>query len=191
MARRLPCSSRMTRIGALTLTLLFLPVATSSIAIAADSIPDGPRRPIRTTDDRLRKLLDEGMRTSPTFRALVERLHASDVVVYLRCDRVSPRAADGRLTFLSSAGGLRYVVVRMTHLQAPERQIAIIAHELRHAIEIADAPQIVDGPSLVREYKRIGYVSLGSKLPGITFDSKAAVDAGIQVMRELMDYGDE
>ena len=181
----------MKRIRAFTLMLPFLLVATPSLAIAADSIPDGPHRPIRTTDDRLRKLLDDGMRTSPTFRALVERLDASDIVVYLRCDGAPLHAADGRLTFLSSAGGFRYVVVRVAHLQSRERQIAIIAHELRHAIEIADAPQIVDGPSLVREYKRIGYVSVGSALPGITFDSRAAVQAGTQVMRELLDNEDD
>ena len=41
-------------------------------------------------------LLDEGLRISPTLRALVARLHASDVVVYLRCDgrpSASPTAA--------------------------------------------------------------------------------------------------
>jgi hypothetical protein len=60
--------------------LLFL-VATPSIANAADPSWDGLRGHIRTTDDRLRRLLDLGMRSSPTFRALVHRLLESDVVV--------------------------------------------------------------------------------------------------------------
>jgi hypothetical protein len=62
---------------------LFLLVATSSIANASGPLRDGLRGHIRTTDDRLRRLLDQGRRTSPTFRALVQRLLDSDVVVYL------------------------------------------------------------------------------------------------------------
>jgi len=188
MARRLPCPDSMTSIGALTLTLLL--VATPSIAIAADSTTDGTRRQIRTTDARLRRLLEEGLRTSPTFRTLVARLQASDVVVYLRCDGDFTSSTDGRLTFVSTAGGYRYVVVRMARLPR-ERQIAIMAHELRHAVEIADAPEVVDGHSLAREYKRIGYVNRRTELPGIAFDSQAAVQAGIQVLRELLDGEDD
>ena len=150
--------------------------------MAAESIPDSPRRPIRSTDPRLRLLLEEGLRHSPTLRALVARLHASDVVVYLRCDVAGP---NGRLTFVSSAGGYRYVVVRLTHFPRAQ-QIAIMAHELQHAVEIADTPAIVDGPSLAREYQRIGYLNQASSLPGVAFDTRAAVDAGKQVLKELM-----
>ena len=150
--------------------------------MAAESIPDSPRRPIRSTDRRLRALLEAGVRISPTLRALVARLHASDVVVYLRCDAAGP---DGRLTFVASAGGYRYVVVRMTRFPRA-RQIAIMAHELQHAVEIADTPAIVDGPSLEREYKRIGYLNQWSSLPGVAFDTHAAVRAGEQVLKELI-----
>jgi hypothetical protein len=166
----------------ITFTLLMLLVV-SPLSIAAESI--AVLRPsIRTTDRRLRALLDDGLRTSPTLRALVARLTLSDVVVYLRCDGPSERVG-GRLTFVSSAGGLRYVVVRMARLSRLQ-QIAIIAHELQHAIEIADAPAIVDGDSLVREYQRIGYVNHRSPLPGVSFDTAAAVHAGEQVVKELM-----
>jgi hypothetical protein len=186
MARRLPYPVRMTRTRAHTFLFVILLVATASIAMAADSIMDGPRRQIRTTDARLRRLLDDGVRRSHTFRALVERVEASDVVVYVRCDNDGPNAPDGRLTFLSSAGGYRYVVVRLNRRRWRVEQIAIMAHELRHAVEIADTPAIVDGASLVREYKRIGYEKHGMKLAGIAFDSQAAVDAGTQVLNELM-----
>lgn len=170
-----------------SLLLLCLFVATPSLSMAAESIPDSPRRPIRSTDRRLRSLLEEGLRMSPTLRALVARLHASDVVVYLQCD--GPGAPDGRLTFVSAVGGSRYVVVRMGRFSKMQ-QIALMAHELQHAVEIADTPAIVDGPSLVREYQKIGYVNQRSTLPGIAFDSAAAVRAGEQVLKELMQAGD-
>jgi len=164
--------------------LLFL-VATPSIANAADPSWDGLRGHIRTTDDRLRRLLDVGMRSSPTFRALVHRLLESDVVVYLWCNSTKAAAVDGRLTFLSAAGGLRYVVVQLARLQPRERQIAIIAHELQHAVEIANAPDVIDAESLGREYRRIGYISSFALSIKQTFDTSAAVEAGETVLREM------
>ncbi|HZM59615.1 MAG TPA: hypothetical protein VFB85_07450 [Vicinamibacterales bacterium] len=170
--------------------LLFLLVATPSIANASGPLRDGLRSRIRTTDARLRRLLDHGLRLSPTFRALVQRLLESDVVVYLWCDGVHERVTDGRLTFVSAAGGLRYVVVRLLPLASAQRQIAIMAHELRHAVEIADAPDVVDQESLAREYQRIGYSNSTPLSSKIAYDSSAAIAAGIAVLRELTD-GDE
>jgi hypothetical protein len=165
--------------------LLFLLVATPSIANASGPLRDGLRSRIRTTDARLRRLLDQGLRLSPTFRALVQRLLDSDVVVYLWCDGAHERVTDGRLTFVSAAGGLRYVVVRLLPLASAERQIAIMAHELRHAVEIADAPEVVDDASMHRAYQRIGFVSSEPFARPLAYDSDAAVDAGVTVLREL------
>jgi hypothetical protein len=178
------CGGMFTRHDARSLLLLCLLIATPSLSMAAEPIAENPRRPpIRSTDRRLRALLEEGLRTSPTLRALVARLYASDVVVYLQCN--GPAGPDGRLTFLSSVGGYRYLVVRVSRL-ARMQQIAMMAHELQHAVEIAETPAIVDGASLVREYRRIGYENPWSQLPGVSFDTKAAVRAGEQVLRELM-----
>lgn len=172
------------RHGVHSLTLFCLLVATPSLAMATESITEPPRRTsIRSTDRRLRALLDEGLRLSPTLRALVARLHASDVVVYLQCD--GPSGPDGRLTFLTAAAGSRYVVVRMARFPRYQ-QIAMMAHELQHAVEIAETPAIVDGPSLVREYRRFGYETTWNSRPGISFDTQAAVRAGEQVLREVM-----
>jgi hypothetical protein len=173
---------------AAALTLLCLAVlAPPAPAAARDGGTLSDRQPrIRTTDRRLASLLEEGARASTTFRALVDHLARSDVVVYLRCDRSpEPQRLDGRLTFLSTAGGFRYVVIRLNWLTARRRQLAILAHELQHAVEVADRPAIVDGPSLAREYARIGYVNRGSATPGLSFDTHAAVATGERVLREI------
>jgi hypothetical protein len=185
VARRLPLLAGMTSARRFVCVMLFLLVATLSIANASGPLRDGLRSRIRTTDDRLRRLLDQGRRSSATFRALIQRLLDSDVVVYLWCDGTRERVTDGRLTFVSAVGGLRYVVVRLVPLASAERQIAIMAHELRHAIEIADAPDIVDDASLQRAYQRIGFVSTGPSARTLSYDSQAAVDAGVTVLREL------
>jgi hypothetical protein len=88
------------------------------------------------------------------------------------------------LTFVSAVGGYRYVHVRVARMASADVQIALIGHELRHAVEIADAPDVVDSSSLAREYQRIGFVS-PSGTTGLSFDSDAAVQTGYRVLREL------
>jgi len=164
------------------LSLLFL-LALSS-ALTAQAFEDDPRNHIRTTDRRLIRLLHDGMRASDTFRRMVYRLRRSDVIVYLECGGSADRSVDGRLTFVSAAGGVRYVHIRVARLESADVQIALIGHELRHAVEIADAPGVIDGDSLAREYERIGFLN-AHQIAGTSYDSAAAVEAGYRVLRDL------
>src|SRR5262245_13196905 len=163
--------------------LLFLFVIATSPALTAQAFDEDPHQHIRTTDRRLLRLLHEGVRGSLTFRRMVDRLRHSDVIVYLECGG-GTRSADGRLTFISAAGGRRYVHIRVARLAAADVQIALIGHELRHAVEIADAPTVVDDETLAREYERIGFLNARQVL-GASYDSDAAVEAGYQVLRDL------
>jgi hypothetical protein len=176
----------MTRTRALVCAAVLALLIAPATRAAADEAADFAHLPrIRTADARLRRLIQQGMRRSSTFKALVDRLQRSDVVVYVQCDGDPRSRLAGRLTFVSSAGGFRYVVARLAPLDASAQQIAILAHELQHAVEIADTPAIVDSQSLAREYLRIGHVNVWSPLAGISFDSEAAVAAGRLVAEEL------
>ena len=163
----------------LALTLVVASTVLAQIALA-ESKPDIIH--LRTIDSRMRALVREGIRSSASFRALVDRINRSDVVVYIQCDGYT---SPSRMTFMTSAGGLRYVLVRVQRMLLRDQQLAIMAHELQHAVEVADAPAIVDEVSLAQEYRKIGYVNRYSMAPGIAFDSVAAVETGQRVLREL------
>jgi hypothetical protein len=165
------------------LLLLLLLVGLSPV-VSAETVAPNQRRHIRTNDPRLMRLVHEGFRASATFRRLVERLQQSDVVVYL--DTGGLGSSDGRLMFLSAVAGLRYVHIRVVRLASTAGQIALIGHELQHAVEIAEAPDVVDSSSLARAYQRIGYVNPRA-IGGLAFDSDAAVEVGHRVLRELSD----
>lgn len=175
----------MTR-GTMAHALLLL-MLTAAASAAPSDVPNADIPRIRTADVRLRSLITEGSATSPTFRALVDRLQQSDVVVYVQCDpQWSSRQGGGRLTFVSSAGGFRYVVVRMGWLPSRAQQIAMLAHELQHAAEIAGTPAIVDAASLAREYRRMaGAREVSRPGPSIAFDTDAANAAGETVLLEI------
>jgi len=114
---------------------------------------------------------------------MVERLRQSDVVVYIECS--GPAGDGGRLAFMSAVGGYRDLHVRVARLSHEDQQVAMLGHELRHAVEVADAPAIVDADTLAREYTRIGYVN-PRVVNRLAFDSEAAVQAGHAVLREMV-----
>lgn len=141
---------------------------------------------IRMEDQRLGDLLDYGRRRSALLQNLIDRLEASDVVAYVRCDHRLRRGVAGSLSFVGSTAGTRYVLVRVGYVGDRLRQIALLGHELRHGVEVADTPAIVDTASFQREYARLGYVNKLASVEGITaFESDSAVDAGEQILREL------
>jgi hypothetical protein len=172
---------------ALTRTRLALVILLSYAAagtVAAESMPSPHTRRLRTLDAHVQALVEQGLRESPTFRALAARLERSDVIVYLFPDVSPPTGVAGRLTFLSATGGVRYVAVRLRALGSSVREVAMLAHELQHAVEIAERSSIIDAETLVREYQRIGHPS-PSMPQGSAFDTHAAIDAGYRVYREL------
>lgn len=161
--------------------LLFVASPTDAGSEARDPIPR-----LRTADRRVRALIAQGIAGSPTFRALTSRLEQSDVVVYVECGRRDRREpGGGRLIFVSSAGGFRYVVVRLGWLSSPAQQIAMLAHELQHAVEIADTPAIVDPQSMADAYRRMAGAREVARAGRTAFDTRAANTAGEQVLREL------
>jgi hypothetical protein len=179
MTRR--CLQTVSIVAALVLCAVTSATADSLIEV----LPKPPQ--VRTTDHRINAAVERGLRDSPTFRGLVDRINASNVVVYVTADAgAMPQGLDGQLTFVSSAGGFRYVLVRVKTALAAARLVSLLGHELQHAREIADSEAIVDAPSMAREYTaRLGYCTR-RRAAGNMFDSRAAVQAGERVLRELL-----
>jgi hypothetical protein len=169
---------------------LVAPLLAIALVVAAAPPPvqaGGERRDLprlRPLDGDLRALVQLGLEVSPSLRALAQRLERSDVVVYLRGARLATRM-DGQLTFLSSAAGLRYVVVEIAWDRAEVRRLATLAHELQHAVEIAEHPAIVDPASLAREFGRFGVQRETMRGGWQAFDTAAAIDVGHRVWREV------
>lgn len=146
---------------------------------------------VRPLDPAIRSAIEQGAAHSPTVFRQIGRLQASDVIVYVRagscsdsdvlaCTRIVPttpgatRLLQMNLVFANHKG-ITVLSTRQDHL------IAVIAHELQHAIEVADAPDVVDGTSLRRLFERIGYRLMFSH----GFETDAAVRVGDVVRQEL------
>jgi len=163
-----------------TWSLAALIASGSGAAPLAPAVLDSPTRHVRTVDHALRGLIKDGYRHSPTFAALITRLEQSDLYVYVEDVPRLPGGLEGRLLMLRPAHGVRYVRIQVARRGSPIDAIALLAHELRHAIEVADAPEVIDSDSLVALYRRIG-IDRGAN----EFDSHEAREIGRKVLKEL------
>ena len=164
----------------------------SSTALSASdedlTLKDASQEPrIRIEPDgRIERLIADGLEGSQTFRDVVDRLNRSDVVVYVHCQQDVTRREDGYLRFVVSAGGFRYLQAHIRYNTVRARQISLIGHELFHAVEVANAPAVIDVASFERQYARIGFVSRKARIgAGIAYDTDAAIRTGERILREL------
>src|SRR6185503_2787277 len=152
----------------------------SNAPLPASVTLDAPTRHVRTTSRSITKLLARGYQRSPTLAAIITKLQHSDVFVYIEDVPRLPGALEGRLMMLPRAHEARYVRIQIALRGAPEDTIALLGHELQHALEVAEAPSVSDQAGLERLYARIG-VSGGSH----QYDTVAAQETGRTVRREL------
>jgi hypothetical protein len=140
-----------------------------------------PERRLRAADSRVQEILQDGVRRSSTFAALVAEVNRTDVIVYVERLMTLPKETIGRLTIVPGAQAQRYLRIHIRADLTRNEAIALVGHEMRHALEVAEAPDVHDAAGLIRLYRRIGHSSGGEH----TFDTVAAQDTGHQVRREL------
>jgi hypothetical protein len=140
---------------------------------------------LRPETSGLRSLTTRAAERSPIVRELIDQLDQSSVIVYLRHRVFGPVAVDGQIGLLSASSTHRFLVIELGCDRSELTQMATLAHELHHALEIAGEPSVVDIPSLMRFYRRVGSAlqPIGIKM---TFETQGAADTGARVRHELL-----
>src|SRR5450759_4284211 len=165
----------------LSIAPLFLLTCLALSPLSASAALDSPSRHVRTTDRSIRRLLKRGFTRSPTFARLMARLERSDVIVYVEEMPRLPDVLEGRMMMLPRAHDNRYIRIQIALRGSPDDSTAILGHELQHAIEVAEAPEVGDESGLLRLYQRIGMAG-GAHV----YDTLAAQETGRQVRKELI-----
>ncbi len=160
------------------------PATRSRVPIAReriDAMLTAPGRHVRGAGELAAALLDDGAHRSYTFAHLLDAIERSDVIVYVELAPDLPVSLAGRLMLAGCAHGQRYLRIQIAPAGSPEDLIATLGHELQHAVEVADAPEVRDARALVELYARIG---MGGR-DGEHFDTAAARTVGRTVKSEL------
>ena len=148
-------------------------------AEATDTV-ECERTHVRPTDPRAAAAIALGIERSPTFRSLIDAISHSDLIVYVTAQFEMAVPIDGEIHFVTQVGSHRYMRVLIRGELGPWDRCTIIAHELQHAREVANAPEVVDNKTMDALYHRIGF-SVGID----RHESEAARAVAIQVNREL------
>jgi hypothetical protein len=139
---------------------------------------------VRSLELELLDDLQKGAHASPTLKSLLDRLETSDVVVYLMFDHAMPEHIAGRISLMAAVPGRRYLRVSIDRRNIGCQRLAILAHELQHAVEIADEAEATDQERVASLYRRIGFRTGQGLKP--SFDSELAIQTGQQVRREVL-----
>ena len=146
------------------------------------AVMTSPLRHVRGVGSNMNKVIAEGLGRSGTFAQLVLALNRSDVIVYIETGRGLPSTISGRLLLAAGPDGQRYLRIQVTGITRSNELIALVGHELRHAIEVAENPEVRDERTLIALYERIGHAAGGNH----RYDTAAAQDTGRQVRVELI-----
>ena len=156
--------------------------ATPLDEVAVQAILTSQHRHVRAVDKRIAHAIADGLRRSATFTGLVLALNRSDVIVYIETAPGMPASVAGRMLIAAGPVNQRYLRIQIAAGVRGNELIALLAHELQHAVEVADSPAVRDERSLIALYEVIGQ-------PGRTahrYDTMAAQNTGRQVRLELI-----
>lgn len=123
---------------------------------AATALPTSRAFHLRPDGAGAVALIEEAVALSPTIARQVEALGRSDVVVFVERSMGQGKWRRGHLKFVVAAGGVRYLYIWIDQWARYDDQVAMVAHELQHALEIAEATWVVDCKSMRDLYARIG-----------------------------------
>ena len=112
-------------------------LALNALAACAvvDTVPlTSPLSHVRALDGDVASALAAGVQRSPTFARLVAAINQSDVIVYVETVHTLPPATSGRMVLTTKNTSVRYVRIQIASRLFPDERIAVIGHELQHAV---------------------------------------------------------
>ncbi len=154
-------------------------------AVRAAADPPAPwvNSHVRAVGLEATRLLEAARTRSAIVAGLVTRLEASDVVVFVTPVTLT-QMRTGDLTWMGFSQGIRYLRLRVCTTQPSlDATIEWLAHELRHAIEVAEAEEVSSGKGFDALFRRIGMEwKTGS------VETTAAIDIQHAVKQELREH---
>lgn len=160
---------------------IVLSIAPAASGGTCDSQDD--TRHVRCLDRRATALVAAAEGHSPTVRRFVAEIEKSDLIVYIRLDSSIDRYS-GETRLLTAAPGARYALVQLNPRAPDDDLIPLLAHELRHAVEIAEAGDVRSPADVRRLFQRIGWRAGENR-----YETTAAIMAGRLARLELAATG--
>jgi hypothetical protein len=151
--------------------VLLLPPADATRAVA---IPH-----VRGADERMTMMIADAHARSPLVRDLVARLACSDIIVYVEIT-ASPLVPRARTKLVAASAEARFLRIGINAGVPKEELAVLLAHELQHAVEIAERDDVRDEAAVRRLY-----LTIGRRHGPDAFETEAAREAARVARHEL------
>jgi hypothetical protein len=164
-------------VAAVAAAIMAVPHA--SMAADAPVAAGAPMSHVRTTDAKVAAVMQNALDRSATFRKLVAIIDTSDSYVYVQAGTCSHSV---RACFVSvtASDTHRFMRVIVDDRTAETELMGLIAHELRHTIEVIAEPSVRDSAAKFHFYERTAMHAAGG-----THETRAAMAAGEIVRSEV------
>ena len=154
------------------------------LSLSAGSLfvdPDASYPRVRAAAPLMRSIIADTAVRSVTVRALLARIAFTDVIVYVELTP-SPQIPIARTKLVTTAGGVRFLRIGINAMTPFADVGPLLAHELQHAVEIAEAREVTDDDGVRRLYERIGRAGGSDR-----YETDAALKVQWSVRGELLD----
>jgi hypothetical protein len=170
-------------VGALVITLI---VGALSVHPETPMTVDEPVRLVRIkpTGAEMRRLVLDGHARSATFRALMDDIHRSNVLVVIEFGLCANGRIRSCVSHVEGDSRQRHIRVKVNTRTTDDRLIATIAHELHHALEIAREPDVTSSELALVFYRKIAIDQCGGGR-SVECETEAALHAEARVNDEL------
>ncbi len=156
----------------------------AALALGAAADARGPQAidpHLRPASPASRDLVASSLERSLTVSSLAEQLKASDVVAYVVAEPHAFAGRDSSIQFLGRSKAQRFMVIMVNSALPEDRQIALVAHELQHAVDMSHTKWVTDQERLGQYFTRVGW--RGGDAPG--YETLTAVRTERKVAKEL------
>jgi hypothetical protein len=133
---------------------MWIVVLALSCSLSGDPTPVAAH--VRAASPVAQTLITEASTRSAIVNDLIDHLERTDTIVYVDI-AVAPETALARTKLVASSPGARFLRISINARVPWWDRVALLAHELRHAVEIADANDVKDDEGVRRLYTRIGF----------------------------------
>src|SRR3954466_15357729 len=122
--------------------------------IACSTVAASPMPRVRSTNPAIAAVLVEAETRSVTFRSLVRTIEGTDGIVYVERGRCGHGVPACLSLSVVSGGGYRLLRVLVDDAAELVSLVAVIGHELRHAIELLSEPAVRSFSAAYLYYER-------------------------------------
>jgi hypothetical protein len=125
-------------------------------------------------------LIDEASRASATFRSLVTAINNTNGLVYVEQGRCRHGVRACLMLSVTVAGPHRILRIVLDLNRDPVGLLAVLGHELQHALEVLSNARLTTSQDVYLFYLR------AAPTANDTFETDAAIRAGLQVERDVL-----